>query len=531
MSDLKEYTVEEVAKHNKPEDLWVIIDDHVYDLTEFQEIHPGGKKILARQAGKDASKQFKRYHDKERVMKKFGEKRRIGKVKKVESNQTSALLKNDTSSSIVNKPYGDMVPYGDAAWYQGYRSPYYGETHVALRNEVRGWVEENVSPYVDEWDQTGEIDPTLYKRFADQGYLPALVGLKKFPTEYTDKRIKSVPAEKVDPFHELIITEEVSRAGSGAVVWNLMGGFSIGIPPIFKYANESLKKRILPQILSGDKRICLCITSAEAGSDVANLDATAELTSDGKHYIVNGTKKWITNGVYSDYFTVAVRTGGDGMKGISMILIEREMGGVTTRKMETQGMRGSGSTFIEFDDVKVPVENLLGKENDGFKVIMTNFNHERLGTIIQAVRFARLATEEAMKHAHVRETFGVKLIEHGVIRNKLGQMVGRVEAAHNWLESLLYQYKNMSEEESMMRLGGPIAACKAFSTQAMEFCASEAVQVFGGLGYTRGGKGGVVERIFRECKAYSIPGGSLEIMLDLGIRQQIRVNKKLGAKL
>jgi len=128
--------------------------------------------------------------------------------------------------------------------------------------------------------------------------------------------------------------------------------------------------------MRGEKTICLAITEPYAGSDVAGLRTEAKMTADGKYYILNGEKKWITNGVFSDFFTVAVRTGGPGMGGISLLLVERTMPGVTTRQMKCTGVWPSGTTYIAFEDVKVPVENLIGKENEGFKYIMSNFNHE-----------------------------------------------------------------------------------------------------------------------------------------------------------
>jgi alkylation response protein AidB-like acyl-CoA dehydrogenase len=164
----------------------------------------------------------------------------------------------------------------------------------------------------------------------------------------------------------MIITDELSRTGSGGFVWNIIGGFGIGCPPLIKFGKKALKDRIMPGILSGEKRICLAITEPDAGSDVANLTCEAKLSEDGKHYIVNGEKKWITNGIWSDYFTVAVRTGEAGMNGVSLLLIERSEG-VSTRRMPCQGVLSSGTTYITFEDVKVPVENLLGKENQGFK--------------------------------------------------------------------------------------------------------------------------------------------------------------------
>lgn len=188
-----------------------------------------------------------------------------------------------------------------------------------------------------------------------------------YPKEYVKNTVKSVPPEQWDLFHEMIITDELSRTGSGGFVWNMIGGFGIGGPPLIKFGKKSVKDRIMPSLLSGEKRICLAITEPDAGSDVANLTCEAKLSEDGKHYIVNGEKKWITNGIWCDYFTTAVRTGGEGMNGISLLLIERDFGGVSTRRMDCQGVWSSGTTYITFEDVKVPVENLIGKENQGFK--------------------------------------------------------------------------------------------------------------------------------------------------------------------
>jgi len=270
-------------------------------------------------------------------------------------------------------------------------------------------------------------------------------------------------------------------------------------------------------------RFCVWNGSVQhAGSDVASIQTSARKTEDGKHYIVNGEKKWITNGIWADFFTTAVRTGGPGMGGISLLLIEKSFPGVTTRKMKCSGAWPSGTTYVTFEDVKVPVENLIGAENDGFRCIMNNFNHERWGLVVQAARLARVCVEEAMRHALQRSTFGKKLIDHPVIRNKLAHMTRQVEATQNWLENVTFQMSSMSKAEQAKRLAGPIALLKAQSTQTFEFCAREAAQIFGGLSYTRGGQGEKVERLYREVRSYAIPGGSEEIMLDLGIRQALK---------
>jgi alkylation response protein AidB-like acyl-CoA dehydrogenase len=248
-----------------------------------------------------------------------------------------------------------------------YHSPYFNETHAAIRAEVREWVTNEIEPFVAEWDEARKVPDEIYKKMGERGYLAGLMGQHKYPVQYTKNVPASVDPAKWDLFHEMIVTDELSRAGSGGFVWNVIGGFGIGGPPVIKFGKKALVDRIMPGILNGDKRICLAITEPDAGSDVANLTCEAKLSEDGKHYIVNGEKKWITNGIWSDYFTTAVRTGKPGMNGISVLLIERSAGGVSTRKMDCQGVWSSGTTYITFEDVKVPVENLIGKENQGFK--------------------------------------------------------------------------------------------------------------------------------------------------------------------
>ncbi|KAF1349996.1 acyl-CoA dehydrogenase/oxidase [Delphinella strobiligena] len=553
------YSKSDVSSHSKPDSLWIVVDEDVYDLTKFQEEHPGGKKILQRVAGKDASKQFWKYHN-EGILKKYKKQLQVGSL---DSKSKAAAPPTPPSTpppaaekKEVVKPsaepgvvapmpgadaadeaepldqFGDMIPGGDPNWYQSYHSPHFNQTHADLRAEVRQWMEEEVMPNVTEWDEAKKVPDEIYKQMGERGYLAGLLGVSYSKTKHLTKNtVKSVPPEKWDLFHELLLTDELSRSGSGGFVWNLIGGFGIGAPPVIKHGKKALIERIMPDIVNGDKRICLAITEPDAGSDVANVTCEAKLSDDGKHYIVNGEKKWITNGIYSEYFTTAVRTGGPGMNGISVLLIERSFGGVSTRRMDCQGVWSSGTTYVTFEDVKVPVENLIGKENQGFKVIMTNFNHERIGIIIQCVRFSRVCYEESMKYAHKRRTFGQKLIDHPVIRLKLAHMLRQIEATNAWLENMVYQCQKMNEVEAMLKLGGAIAGLKAQATVTFEFCAREASQIFGGLSYSRGGQGAKVERLYRDVRAYAIPGGSEEIMLDLSIRQSLRVHKVLGMKL
>ncbi|ORE10824.1 acyl-CoA dehydrogenase NM domain-like protein [Rhizopus microsporus var. microsporus] len=516
---MKTYTKEEVAKHNKVDDLWVIIDGKVFDLTKFVNEHPGGKKVLLKKAGKDASKEFKTFHN-ESIMQRIGQPMQIG-VLGTDAHQSPSQQSESKDQADITQRFGENIPYSDPTWYQDWNSPYYQESHIRLRKVMREWVDKELTPHCHEWSEAKEFPRSVLKRAAEVGFLSALSnGANKYPELLPYGFPAGIPASEFDIFHEFICVDELARAGSGGLIWYLEGGLAIALPPIINFASDEIRNRVVPECLSGDKVISLCITEPSAGSDVANLTTTAK--DMGDHFLVNGEKKWITQGLFADYYTVACRTGGPGMGGISLLLIERSMPGVSARKMDCQGMWGSGTSYITFEDVKVPKANLIGQLNQGFKYIMHNFNHERLGIVMQASRLSRVCIEEAFKYALKRKTFGQRLIDHAVIRNKLGHMIRQCEATHAWLESILYQVKTLPESSQPSLLGGPIALLKAQSTQTFEYCAREASQIFGGLAYTRGGQAEKVERLYREVRAYAIPGGSEEIMLDLGVRQAMK---------
>jgi len=430
---------------------------------------------------------------------------------------TGALKKHES--------FGSGVPLGDPAWYQGLNSPYYTQSHVQWRAHVNKYVEEVLEPIAGEWDRCAVANDhakcevfvkETYLESGRRGILASCVG-QPWPQHLTD-----FPSpENYDYFHELITLDETARMGGG-IAWAIMIGLGIGLPPVLNFGvpgNKELQERCARECMAGRQIICLNITEPTAGSDVANIATTAQ--DCGDHFLVNGEKKWITNGIYADYFSVAVRTGPPGSKhkGISMLLLERSMPGIETRKLECMGVWPSGTTFVTFTDVKVPKTNIIGKLGEGFKQVMFNFNHERWQLLIQNARMARTCVEEALSFARQRKTFGKFLIEHQVIQHKIAEMGRLCEAQHAWIESITYQMNTMSREEQNAKLGGIVALCKVQVSKGAEFCAREAMQVFGGAGYTRTGKGEKVERIYREVKAYAIPGGSEEIMLNLAVGQ------------
>jgi len=318
-------------------------------------------------------------------------------------------------------------------------------------------------------------------------------------------------------FHEQIAHEESSRLGFPSFQDSISAGLMIGLPPILNFGSKELQSKVIPEVLSGRKKICLAITEPYAGSDVANIKCSAVKTPDGKFFIVNGCKKWITNGTFSDYFTTAVKTE----KGISVLLIERSEG-VETESIKTSYSSSAGTAYITYTDVKVPVENVLGKDGKGFQVIMYNFNHERWAIIAMVISSTRRVIEECFKWANQRQVFGKKLLSQPVIRYKLGVMVSKIEGVQNWLENVTYQMTQMSYAEQAIQLAGPIALLKFLSTRVATEISDESCQIFGGRAITKTGMGKRIESFQRTFKYASILGGSEEIMVDLGIKQALK---------
>jgi acyl-CoA dehydrogenase len=369
--------------------------------------------------------------------------------------------------------------------------------HDAWRDTVRRFVTKEVVPYVSAWDEAGEFPRELYRKAAAAGILGA-----GFPEEYG-----GTPA---DFFFRIISAEEFAQAGAGGLSASLFS-HTIGAPPIAAAGSEELKRRVLPPILAGEKLSALAITEPGGGSDVANLRTTAR--REGKDYVVDGEKTFITSGMRADYFTVAVRTGGPGAAGVSLLVIERDRAGFTRALLDKMGWWCSDTATLHFDAVRVPAENLIGDENAGFRIIMRNFNSERLGMAAGAVGFAQACLDDAVAWARERQTFGRHLIEHQVIRHKLVDMQMRIHAAR----ALLYDTAaKIAEAPREPRYIAQLCMLKNFATDTMQHCADAAVQTLGGAGFVRGTR---AERIYREAKVMQIGGGSTEIMKDLAARQ------------
>jgi acyl-CoA dehydrogenase len=375
--------------------------------------------------------------------------------------------------------------------------PALGEEHEAFRETVRRFVAREIAPYINAWDEAGEFPRELYRKAAQAGLLG--VG---YPEEYG-----GTPA---DHFFRIVSAEEFAQAGSGGVSASLFS-HTIGAPPIAAAGSEELKRRVLPSILAGEKISALAITEPSGGSDVASLKTSAR--RDGAEYVVNGEKTFITSGMRADYYTVAVRTGGPGKAGVSLLLIERERPGFTRTPLKKMGWWCSDTATLHFCEVRVPAANLIGEENAGFRAIMRNFNAERLSMAASAVGYAQACLEDALAWAGQRRTFGRLLAEHQAIRHKLVDMQTRVHAARAMLYDTAWK---LAEAPRERRHIAQLAMLKNFATDTMQFCADAAVQTLGGAGFIRGSR---AERIYREAKVMQIGGGSTEIMKELAARQ------------
>jgi alkylation response protein AidB-like acyl-CoA dehydrogenase len=419
-------------------------------------------------------------------------------------------------SSAPFEKFGNQIPFCEPYWYQGYFSPYYTAKHVAFRAKVRAFVERELKPNVDAWLESGLGYP---RELHEKAYKEGLGGLI-YPREYGG----TMP-DDFDPFYELIMIDEMSRLAGGHVLGQSAIN-SMALPPIINHGSQYLKDLVVKDVVQGKKMICLAISEPHAGSDVAGLRCTA--VRQGDEYIVNGQKKWITGGNMADYFTTAVRTGDDGYGGISLLLIDRTLPGVSVRKMKTQFDTTHGTTFVTFEDVRVPAKNLIGAENSGFMLLMYNFNHERFVIAAGTCRASRLCYEEAITYALTRKTFGKRLVDHQIIRAKLSDMARKVEALHDNVERVAYQFKMGVSD---MKMGAQCAFLKVQASQTFEFCAREATQIFGGSGIVREGRGKIVERLYREVQASAIPGGAETVLTDFAMRWAVAQAAKLDPKL
>ncbi|WP_073671590.1 acyl-CoA dehydrogenase family protein [Pseudomonas aeruginosa] len=369
---------------------------------------------------------------------------------------------------------------------------YFDESHQLIRDSVRRFVEREVLPYIDEWEEAEEFPRELYLKAGAAGILG--IG---YPEAYGGSC-------EGDLFAKVAASEELMRCGSGGLVAGL-GSLDIGLPPVVKWARPEVRERVVPAVLRGEKIMALAVTEPSGGSDVANLKTRA--VRDGDHYRVSGSKTFITSGVRADYYTVAVRTGGEGFAGISLLLVEKGTAGFSVgRKLKKMGWWASDTAELFFDDCRVPAENLIGVENAGFACIMANFQSERLALAVMANMTAQLALEESLRWAREREAFGKPIGKFQVLRHRLAEMATQLEVSR---EFTYRQAAKMAAGKSVIK---EISMAKNFATDVADRLTYDTVQVLGGMGYMRES---LVERLYRDNRILSIGGGSREIMNEI----------------
>jgi acyl-CoA dehydrogenase len=344
---------------------------------------------------------------------------------------------------------------------------------------------------VDEWEEAGEFPSDLYLKAGEVGLLG--VG---YPEEWS--------GFDSDIFHEVVLTEEMTRSGSGGTAAGL-SSHAIALPPILALGTQEQKERFIPPVLKGEKIASLGITEPRGGSDVASLRTRA--VRDGDYYVINGAKTMITSGCRADIVTLAVRTGGPGPGGVSLIVVETDTPGFSaSKKLKKMGWWASDTAELSLQDVRVPRANLLGNEGEGFYGIMRNFQKERLYLSLMANTTAAMALEESIKYARTREAFGKTLTGFQTMRHKLVEMATMVEVSREFtyrVAAKLRAGENMVKEVSM---------AKIHSAEVCEKVCREAVQIHGGYGYMREY---LVERLYRDSRILSIGGGTTEIMKEI----------------
>ncbi|OAL33881.1 hypothetical protein AYO20_06892 [Fonsecaea nubica] len=434
-------------------------------------------------------------------------------------------------------PSVSSAPYADPPWLSRDVSPYYTASHRRLQAEAREYVDTHITPFCEDWERQGSVPSEVILNHARLGYMAvSIYPLAVAQIKAVGQRLPGdIDPEEWDGFHDLIVIDEIARCGYLGVIWALSCGNSIGAPPLINFGSEEQKMRFLPDVIVGRSRFCLGVTEPDAGSDVAGLTTTAERRGDV--YIVNGAKKWITNAIFADYCTAAVRTGGPGRGGVSALIIPLKSPGVTCSKIENSGVNASGSTYIEFDEVEVPVANLIGAENRGFDIIMSNFNHERLWLACTSLRMARVSIEDAYAHALRRHTFGKPLIANQVIAAKFADFGRDVEPTYAYMESIVYlteherkratQNRQGATSREDLNLGGMIAILKTSAGRVLERVNRDAQQILGGAGYSRTGKGARIEQISRDVRVMVVGGGSDEILSDLAVKLETKELQRL----
>lgn len=375
-------------------------------------------------------------------------------------------------------------------------SPFLTERHDAWRTQLRTFVDTHIAPNLKDWDAASDFPDSLYVEAAKAGILG--MGFRED---------LGGTGEDIDLWDRIIFAEEFFRLGSGVVFADLATPW-IALPPIISGGTPEMLERVAKPVLAGQKKIAFAVTEPGGGSDVSAFTTSAERKGDV--FVVNGGKTLISGAMKADFLLTAVRTGGPGMGGLSMLLIETDRAGVTRGPVPGLEWYNRNNGWLKFDNVEVPVSNLIGVENRGFAGLAGQFNIERFSGISATLAMARTCIAEAIAFARERQTFGKRLIDHQSMRHKIVEMIQRLKAAYAFLDILVWRFQRGETPVA------DLALLKVQATTTLEHCARESLQVLGGRAYTGDNR---VERIYREARIFVIGGGSEEILRDLAAKQ------------
>ena len=372
------------------------------------------------------------------------------------------------------------------------KSYYFTEEHELFRQSLRTFIDKEVQPNIDQWEEDRRIPRDVWKKMGKMGFL----GLS-FPQEYGGMDL--------DYFYDVVFNEELGRVNSGGFAITQQVTQYMAGPYILKYGSDVLKQKYLPGIISGEKLCSIGITEPSAGSDAQNIKTRA--IREGDYYIVNGSKTFITNGVYGDFIITVVKTNPNaGAKGVSLLVVEQSMEGVSARKLKKLGWHASDTAELSFDNVKVPVENLIGLEGRGFQYLMNGLQLERTCFLPSSVVSMETAIDKALQYMSEREAFGKPINQFQVLRHRIAQLASEVEALKAFGYYCANLYDNGIYDVKLCSMA------KLISTELQEKVATQCLQFYGGYGFMEEYP---QARMYRDVRVGTIGGGSSEIMREI----------------
>tara|TARA_Y100001968_G_scaffold194276_1_gene178202 strand:- start:579 stop:1742 length:1164 start_codon:yes stop_codon:yes gene_type:complete len=369
---------------------------------------------------------------------------------------------------------------------------YFTKEHEMFRESLRDFLNKEVKGNIDNWESEQKIPREIWKKMGDQGFL----GLT-YPEKYG--------GFDLDFFFEVILFEEMSKMNSGGFVITQQVVQSMSSPYILKYGSDFLKEKYLPGIVSGDLIGCIGITEPDAGSDVKNIKTRAE--DKGDHYLINGSKTYITNGVYGDFVITVCKTNPNaGTKGISLIVVDLNSEGINRTKIDKLGWHSSDTAEISFDNVKVPKDNLIGEEGKGFYYLMNGLQLERLIFVPSCIGAMELAISESIKYMKERKSFGQTIDQFQVLRHKIATLSAQIESVKVFGYYCCDLYNKKIYDVKLCSMA------KLLVTELHEKVSTECLQFFGGNGFSEEYP---MARMYRDCRVGTIGAGTSEIMREI----------------